>query len=390
MRYVHNGPAQGTVVAELGRTLIDGAERAGVRVGHLLDHVQLKEGALAASDARIPYLALTELWTEAAAQSRDPWFGLHLAQSSVQAESFGVVGDMARTASTFGDCLKPVAAFATLINDTTLTTLQRHGNGLVIGDGHRDRRVLWPRHMAEGLLASYLVLGRRWTGQQWRPDEVHFQHQRPSNADDLVNFFGCPVRFLQTENRIFLSPRVLELPLGTACPELARRLEERVQRISRETAPNRFASVVQLAVHAALLAQTVDIDSVARRTGVSGRTLQRRLLDEGTTYSTILDEVRREMAVEFIAESELSLNAISAALQFADPRAFRRAFQRWMGRSPADFRRATRSGSRSARTGFTDMKSKSAANGSVVIGPTLLKPSPPAMPPIKKLQNNNK
>jgi AraC-like DNA-binding protein len=339
VRLVHSTSAQGTVVASLARTLLAGASRAGAHPAELLRRAHVDEQTLAQPDARIPYTALTQLWCDAAEQSRDPAFGIHLAQSSIEDGSFGEVGLLARSRPTIGDCLQPVAALATMINETTHTTLERRHDGMIIADGHCDRRVHWPRQMAESLMASYLVLGQKWTGEKWRPAEVHFQHERPSNVSELHAFFGCPLHFGQTENRIIVSSRVLALPLLTASPEFADRLEALAERVlEKRIGPRRFVHAVRNAIHSALLLGIPDVDSVARHLKMSPRTLQRRLKDEGSAYSDLLDDVRGEIALSLM-QSELSLTEISAALQFAEPRAFRRAFQRWTGRSPNDFRR---------------------------------------------------
>lgn len=341
MPLVHSASTPGTVVASLARTLLAGAARSGVQSAALLRQVDLNEQKLIGSHARIPYAAWTQLWQSAAEQSGDPAFGIHLAQSSVDVKSFGVVAELAARCATLADALQPVAAFSALINDTTRTTLERRTDSLVIADGHSDRRAHWPRHMAEALLASYLVLGRHWCRTRWVPAEVHFQHEPPEDLRELRGLFGCPLHFRQTENRIILSQAVLALPFPAASSKCAERLTALSQRLlGQRGAPHRFADAVRGAVHAELPLQMPDVDSVARRLRVSTRTLQRRLREEGTAYSELLDDVRHETALALLREPDLPLAAVSAALQFAEPRAFRRAFQRWAGTSPSRFRLA--------------------------------------------------
>lgn len=81
----------------------------------------------------------------------------------------------------------------------------------------------------------------------------------------------------------------------------------------------------------------------AHRLGISARTLQRRLHEEGTTFAKLVDEARHAMVVQMLAHRELAVGEVAFALGFSEPAAFHHAFKRWTGVTPAEFRRATSS-----------------------------------------------
>jgi AraC-like DNA-binding protein len=81
------------------------------------------------------------------------------------------------------------------------------------------------------------------------------------------------------------------------------------------------------------------IGTVARQVGCSVRTLQARLRKEGTTYEKLLDEARRQMAIQYVEDDSIRLMEIPLLLQFAEPSPFHRAFRRWTGTTPLEYRR---------------------------------------------------
>jgi AraC-like DNA-binding protein len=85
---------------------------------------------------------------------------------------------------------------------------------------------------------------------------------------------------------------------------------------------------------------------VARKLGMSERTLHRRLREEGQTFADILDTVRRELALRYLADLDLAVYEIAFLLGYSDPSSFHRAFRRWMGDSPQEVRARLRSGAR--------------------------------------------
>jgi AraC-like DNA-binding protein len=117
-----------------------------------------------------------------------------------------------------------------------------------------------------------------------------------------------------------------------------RRLEKAL--VERVHAAGPFSARVRRLMVEHLGGTSLTPSKIARALSVSGRTLSRRLADEGTSFRIILDDVRREFACALLQDRTLSVADIAFFLQYAEPAAFHRAFRRWMGQAPGDFRNA--------------------------------------------------
>jgi AraC-like DNA-binding protein len=149
--------------------------------------------------------------------------------------------------------------------------------------------------------------------------------------------FGCPVRFGAPANALEFANADITAPIPTANPLAAeglfRLLDERLAQAERTSVAARVRELLP-----AMIDQGGALrDAVARRLAISERTLQRRLADEGTDFSTLVDEVRRTIAQQYLGSDRISVKNLSYKLGFADPSAFHRACLRWFGKAPGEF-----------------------------------------------------
>lgn len=300
----------GTVIASLARTLLDGAAAAGLDRGELVRALQLDPAILADSEGRISYRSYVALWDEVSRRAPDRDFGLHLAESLLGAATFSVVGFAAMLSDTMQTAVERVIRFSRVLNETTETRLDVEGDVAVITDGNRDPADRWPRHKAESILAAYVVLGRAWTASDWSPREVRFQHAQPDDIREHMRIFRCRLRFGAPRNQVLK-------PLTQA---------------------EDFVEAVRRVVGTALPGGTPSLRQTARTLGLSERTLQRRLGERGVGYATVVDGVRRELALRHLEEPHVSVGELALLLGFSEPKAFRRAFRRWTGSSPRQYR----------------------------------------------------
>lgn len=326
-----------TVIASLVRSIVHGAEHAGIDRRAILEHAAIDEQRLEPDD-RVAYGAYVALWEEIGRRTSDPFFGLHLAESALDESSFSTVGFAARSCETFGAAVERVVAYSLLLNEATETRLELRGREARVFDGPRDLRRPWPRHTAECILAAWVVLGERWTGADLRPNLVSFQHPRPDATHELERVFRCPLRFSQPHNRLDFPRAHLDVPMKSA----QRPLREFLDRHARsQMAPLATASVTErlrAIVGDALPSGEPKVAWAAKKLGTSVRTLQRRLEGEGLSYAGVVDDVRRELALRMMREPGVSIREIGFLLGFSEAKAFRRAFQRWTGVSPQEHR----------------------------------------------------
>jgi AraC-like DNA-binding protein len=176
-------------------------------------------------------------------------------------------------------------------------------------------------------------------GPAWRPDSVHFMQSAPADTTDFRRVFQAPVLFGQEADRITLPQGALEHPIERFNPELRRLLDRHLQAMKADVS-EAIEEQVRKVIRSGLSRQDCSIEEIAAILAVAPRTLQRMLKERGTKFSRLLEEVRSSTARRHLAESQLSLTQLATILGYSELSAFSRAFQRWHGQSPQQWRRS--------------------------------------------------
>ncbi|QQE67509.1 hypothetical protein GFS31_42220 (plasmid) [Leptolyngbya sp. BL0902] len=186
-------------------------------------------------------------------------------------------------------------------------------------------------------LGLYLSALRQALGPNWRPPELHLKEPRCQAMVDLQDFAGTTIHFLRPYNAIKIPRSALSLPYNPSAPSnnLGSPDYERFQQTAPD--PAFFNSLHQL-IQAMLPYSYPDIALVAAASGLSVRTLQRILAEAGLTYSKLVDRVRFNRAIALLQQPEVKLLDIAGELGYTDPANFTRAFKRWAGISPREYR----------------------------------------------------
>ena len=197
------------------------------------------------------------------------------------------------------------------------------------------------RHDCEMTLAIAVSFARRVTGVDWTPREVSFRHSRPQSVAEHERIFRSPVRFGRPSNELIFDSSLLALPMAKADAGLCAILDRHARELLAKS-PRRggLAERVRRLLGEALNGGDPRQEAVSQKLGISVRTLQRRLSEEGTSHQDLLDEVRSELSRRYLQESKLAICEVAYILGFSEPSAFHRAFRRWTGVTPKEFRRA--------------------------------------------------
>lgn len=288
-------------------------------------------------DVRIPFEVAIRFSIEAAVALGDPAFGLHLAEL-YQPGVFGVLDYLAHSSRTLGEAISHLCRYNRLLQDAAETFLDVEGVRAVVWQRTVDS-VWLPPGIVENALANLIMIGRNLTGKDLRPVEVRFRHSDPGYADEHRRVFKAPIRFDADRDAVVLRAVDLDLPLTNTDPVLCSILDRHAQRLLEEL-PRvaSFSSRVRELVAADLRNGNITASEIAARLQMSERTLRRRLKLEGTTYEELLDELRRALTQRYLNDPQLSIEQIALMLGYSEASAFRRAFRRWHGESPASFR----------------------------------------------------
>ncbi|MFS2007051.1 AraC family transcriptional regulator [Duganella sp. CT11-25] len=291
--------------------------QSGVEAEALFAQAGLDEGDGLACDALTLSDKLSHLWELVVEKSGDPLIGLKISAPH-RLGWLGVMGHIM------------------LVSPTVQSSIERYqGNtrvGLVLPGARRDV----PQQRYDFVWCVLLRSLRCAAGRDdIAPVVVEYTFPEPANAHVYAETFGCPVKFDMPYNVMEFSDTDLVMALP-ASPPLVSGGGERVLASLARAEPPTFSAKVQCLLASLLPKGPPHRDDIAAQMMMSERTLQRRLAEEGTSFTNLVDDTRRELARQSLSAGELSLKMLSFQLGFSEPSAFYRACKRWFGMAPSD------------------------------------------------------
>jgi AraC-like DNA-binding protein len=179
---------------------------------------------------------------------------------------------------------------------------------------------------------------REETNNRLKPAYVTFIHQ-PDDLLEMQQVLGCPVRGGETCNSFAISHEAWHTPMRRRDPVLRGVLELHAEEIiARAPALDNVTGEIRRVIMARILQGETEIQSVARALGTSARSLPRRLSAAGTSFQNLIDSTRREAATRYLQDRKISIGEVAYLLGYSEPPAFHRAFKRWNGITPQEFR----------------------------------------------------
>ena len=199
------------------------------------------------------------------------------------------------------------------------------------------------RQDAECSLAYVTSLIRELSGVEFKPLFVEFEHSRPKSVSRHRQLFGCEVAFGQKSNRLHLDKRMLDTPVLSSDSGLLQALRFYLDdKIKVRSETEDLIAKIRHLISSSLVNGVPDQKRIADQLGMSARTLQRRLRDKEVVFADLVDEVRYEIAQDYVSHSEFSITDVSMMLGYNELSSFSRAFKRWSGVSPHQLRESAK------------------------------------------------
>lgn len=319
----------------------DAAAASGVSAEKLCRAAGLDPALLAEADNPMPFTQLVRLLECGARLTGDDAFGLHVGERT-DVKSYGLLGYVTINSRTFGEALGSLIRYQKIRTNAVEFSLEVEGADAHLAYHYRMAGVALceRRQESEEMLSTMVRVGRGLTGMDWAPLEVHFEHAEPPDVSEHGRIFRAPVRFKRPVTKLVFDASILALPLVAADPALGSLLERQAEELLAN-APRRgvFSESVRRLIKESLPGGDARMEPACRRLGVSARTLQRKLREEGTSFQELLEETQRALAEFYLRKPEAAICEISYSLGFSQPSAFHRAFRRWTGLTPKEFRR---------------------------------------------------
>jgi AraC-like DNA-binding protein len=171
-----------------------------------------------------------------------------------------------------------------------------------------------------------------------RPDEVRLRHAAPRDGDGHLAFYGVAPRFASPRYELVYPVGLRDVGVTTFNSKLRDYFDRECRRMNEKLgAATGIAAEVRKSLIGVMDGGDSGIDAIARRLGVSTRSLQRRLSEEQTSYNDLVAEVRQEFAKRYLARGTLTASEVAYLIGFTEPPAFFKAFKRWTGLTPREF-----------------------------------------------------
>ena len=253
-------------------------------------------------------------------------------------ESLGMLAELVKSATDVRSALLLLSRFLTLSDGGGLLTLAEGSRFAAFSYAIYEPGVERTEIVYDIVLATSWNILRTLCGNRWVPHEVLFARSRPADLRPYRNFFRAPLRFDTEQYALVFKREWLNAPLSTSDPVKLRSLEARAHEMESQSSGDLLGQVRRI-LRRQLLSGTSSMQKVADELAMHRRTLDRRLLDVQVRFYSLVDEVRFEVSRQLL-ETEMPIAAIAQSLQYANPGAFTRAFRRWSGTTPMQWRTA--------------------------------------------------
>ena len=320
------------------QTIMRVAVRHGVDPERLCHGLGFTAADLADPSLRVSYRQVSQFVRRAMQLMPEPGLGLEVGRSNVLG-TLGLVGYAMSLSPTLGEAIVMALQYQVLAGGIVHVDFGMGGDEVWLAAEFRFPEPEIHIFAIEELFSSCMIYLRALTGAAFLPLRIEFIYPEPAHADAYADEFGVPVRFGRLANRFVVDAGWLTYPLPSHEPLALRQSLAMLEQEVRMAMPaDDLAMSVERAI-ARSLATGAHIEDIAAGLNMSGRTLRRRLTGQGLSFDVLLDNVRRTRVLSLLANPRLLFEQIAAEAGYSDVRSFRRAFRRWTGVSPSEFRR---------------------------------------------------
>jgi AraC-like DNA-binding protein len=318
--------------------------RRGLGAETICRAAQIDPDSVSEPNSRVPASAIERLWAAAEKLTGDPDLGLHTAET-YNPGALGIVGYVILSCASAEEALVRLARYAPLLNDGLSVSVSiKRGPGTTsclfgAAEGVDSFLRRSPRQAIEALAAGTVLTLERLATRPPVPLAVTFQHSAPPSVAEHTRLLGSVVRFDQAENAVVYPTSALATGMLSADPSLLEVFEDDARRrLEQLKSYGAVSGRVQAIVGARLKGEVPSLATVASELAMSERSVQRSLSEESTSYREIVDEVRKNLALSHLSKPGRSAADVAFLLGFSEPSAFTRAFRRWTGSSPSQFK----------------------------------------------------
>jgi len=319
--------------------LLDAIAASGADVDQIRRSMTLDFATSANADGFIACADFACLLEKIAQVTGDGCFGLHFGERS-NPKNIGPLAYAILNSPTIAEACRTAARYLHVHNQALQPSLDVDSTLARFAYSYSNMGLANPRQFSEFTMAGVLNIFRIMAGSQWAPREIQFAHDAPESITEHQRVFGAPVIFQRANNAMVMERDFLDRTVPAADHRLygimSRYLDEVIRRIPQQAG---LIATIQKAIGESLKDGPPKLAGVAKSLAVSARTLQRRLEKQGLDFKKLVHDTRHQFALEYLKDRANTLTQIAFLLGYSEVSAFNRAFKRWTGSTPLDYRR---------------------------------------------------
>ncbi|WP_028316978.1 AraC family transcriptional regulator [Desulfatibacillum aliphaticivorans] len=310
----------------------------GLNSKELLKKAAIDEKVLGQPGQRIEIDKIARLWNLAVEQSRDPCLGLRVIRH-IHPVTFHALGPALLASRDLREALERLCRVYQIISDEVEVRIDSRDDGDALCFTPFAGRPLPVGASVDAFMAAAVFYARMLYDASLNPVKVEFMHEKWGEGREYERLFQAPVYFAMQDNAIVFSLQDAHKTLLTANAEIAMQNDKLVFDYLARCKTERLDQQVRSRLLKSLPLGEPSIETTAQSMGISPRSLQRHLRNQGTSFTEILDETRKHLAENLIRYPHLSVTDVAFQLGYSDSSNFSRAFRRWFGKSPNMYKR---------------------------------------------------
>ena len=321
--------------------VVDDLRRRRIPVDGLLKEVGLRRTDLASPEKRLPLASVLRLIERAAILAGDPSYGLRLGASR-DIRDRGLLGFLALNSPTLMDAMTNLQRYYKVVREGGESEIERNGAQVALRFRVTDPALRGLRHNSDFLAATAVRVFRDLTRKPISPIRAEVVCEEPNEKVEYVDTLGCPIKFGAEWTALIYTEETTRLPVKGADTRLLQILELACLKILGPTPEMQdLVHKVRELIVERLPRGSANINAIAHELDMSSKTLERRLAERGQSFSALLDGTRYKAAKHYLEETDMRLSQVAYMAGYTEPAALVRAFKRWTGATPMQFRDAT-------------------------------------------------
>src|SRR5918995_4193353 len=319
--------------------LIDAIKAAGANPHDVLGTIAVDSAIFANPDGFIRVSTFARILEEAARLSSDPCFGLHFGER-YNPKNIGPLIYVVLNSPTVAAGIENTARYIKIHNEAARAAIVVEKDRAYLRFSPDELLINTSRQHSEYAMTVALNTLRLMVGSEWAPREVHFTHQLEAATSEHFRVFCAPIMFGCPSNAFVIDSDFLKREVPAADPRLYRILKRYLGGVLKEMPrEDDLVAAVRRVIVEAIRDGEPKLLQAAKKIGMSARRLQRQLKEYGMDFKKLVDDTRRRLALQHIKEEKDNLTQIAFMLGYSDASAFNRAFKRWTGTAPLEYRR---------------------------------------------------